>query len=130
MNGERARGMYILKSRGMAHSNQVREFLLTDHGVELVAVYLGADGALMGSARLAQEASLAAETKVREHEIERQKMALERKRNLIGAQIAALQAELAGEEAEFHKALENIQAAERRTDQDRAALARLRRADG
>ncbi len=56
IGGERNRGLYILKSRGMAHSNQIREFLLTDHGVELRDVYVGPSGVLTGSARLAQEA--------------------------------------------------------------------------
>jgi len=55
IGGERNRGLYILKSRGMAHSNQIREFLLTDHGVELCDVYVGPEGVLTGSARLAQE---------------------------------------------------------------------------
>ena len=61
-NGERNRGLYVLKSRGMNHSNQIREFLLTDHGVELVDVYLGAEGILTGSARLSQEARERAES--------------------------------------------------------------------
>ena len=56
LNGERNRGLYVLKSRGMAHSNQIREFLLTDRGIELQEVYLGPEGVLTGSARLAQEA--------------------------------------------------------------------------
>ena len=56
LNGERNRGMYVLKSRGMANSNQIREFILTDHGVELRDVYIGAGGVLTGSARIAQEA--------------------------------------------------------------------------
>ncbi|MBI5951148.1 MAG: circadian clock protein KaiC [Chloroflexi bacterium] len=129
MNGERARGMYILKSRGMAHSNQVREFLLTDHGVELVDVYLGPNGALMGSARLAQEANLAAEAEVRRQDVERRGIVLERKRKLVKSQIAALQAELAGEEAEFQKVLENTQYSDRRSEQNRAAIAKLRQAD-
>jgi circadian clock protein KaiC len=55
-NGERNRGLYVLKSRGMAHSNQIREFLLTDHGIDLADVYLGTEGVLTGTARLAQEA--------------------------------------------------------------------------
>lgn len=129
MNGERTRGMYILKSRGMAHSNQVREFLLTDHGVELVDVYLGSDGALMGSARLAKVASLAAEDEARRQEVEHSQAQLERKRKLVKSQIAALQAELAGEEAEFQKILENKQYSDRRHEQDRAAIAKLRHAD-
>ena len=129
MNGERTRGIYILKSRGMTHSNQVREFLLTDHGVELVDVSLGPNGALMGSARLLQEANLAAEAEARLQEVERQKMALERKRKLIENQIDALHAELANEESVFHKTVENMQHFERRAEQDRAANARLRQAD-
>ncbi len=55
LEGERNRGLYILKSRGMKHSNQVREFLLTDHGIELLDVYTGPNGVLTGSARRAQE---------------------------------------------------------------------------
>jgi circadian clock protein KaiC len=128
MNGERARGMYILKSRGMAHSNQVREFLLTDHGIELVDVYLGVNGALMGSARLAQEANLAVEAEVRKEDAKRRAMSLERKRKLIEAQIEALQADLAGEEAEFQMALENTQLADLRVRQAQAAQASARQA--
>ena len=55
-NGERNRLLFVLKSRGTAHSNQVREFVLTDHGVELVDVYVGAAGVLAGSARVTQQA--------------------------------------------------------------------------
>src|SRR5581483_6135469 len=54
LGGERNRGLYILKSRGMAHSNQIREFRLTDHGIDLIDVYLGPGGAPTGSIRLAQ----------------------------------------------------------------------------
>ena len=61
INGERNRGLYILKSRGMAHSNQIREVLLSDRGIELVDVYLGPGGVLTGSARAAQEAKEKAE---------------------------------------------------------------------
>ncbi len=129
MNGERTRGLYILKSRGMAHSNQIREFLLTDHGVELIDVYLGANGALMGSARLAQEASLAAEDEARRQAVERRGAALEHKRKLIEAQVAALQAELASEETEFQKAIEYEKHSDRRAQQDRSAIARMRQAE-
>src|SRR5207245_283620 len=55
-NGERNRLLYVLKSRGMSHSNQIREFLLTDRGVRLREVYLGRGGVLTGSARVAREA--------------------------------------------------------------------------
>ena len=54
-NGERNRGIWVLKSRGMPHSNQIREFVFTEHGIELVDVYLGAEGVFTGTARAAQE---------------------------------------------------------------------------
>lgn len=62
LGGERNRGLYILKSRGMAHSNQIREFGLTDHGIDLIDAYLGPEGVLTGSMRLAQEARESAVT--------------------------------------------------------------------
>jgi circadian clock protein KaiC len=90
---ERNRGLSILKSRGMAHSNQIREFLLTDHGVELRDVYVGAGGVLTGSARLTQEAQDQAQQILRKQEIERQQLELETKHQALEAQIAALRAE-------------------------------------
>src|SRR6476469_10179680 len=56
-NGERNRGLYVMKSRGMKHSNQVREFIITNDGLDLVDVYLSPDGVLTGSAREAQQLS-------------------------------------------------------------------------
>ena len=73
LDGERNRGMYVLKSRGMANSNQIREFILTDHGVELREVYIGTRGVLTGSARVAQEALETAEVLTRKHDIELKK---------------------------------------------------------
>lgn len=91
--GERNRGLSILKSRGMAHSNQVREFLLTDHGVELRDVYVGAGGVLTGSARLTQEAQDRAAQMLRKQEIERQQLELQSKHQALEARITALRAE-------------------------------------
>jgi circadian clock protein KaiC len=91
--GERNRGLSILKSRGMAHSNQMREFLLTDHGVELRDVYVGASGVLTGSARLTQEAQDQAAQMLRKQEIERQQLELASKHQVLEAQIAAMRAE-------------------------------------
>ena len=100
LSGERNRGMYVLKSRGMANSNQIREFILTDHGVELREAYIGDRGVLTGSARIAQEANENAATLIREKDIERKKRELERKRKVIETQIAALKAEFEAEESE------------------------------
>ncbi len=85
LNGERNRGMYVLKSRGMANSNQIREFILTDHGVKLREVYIGASGVLTGSARIAQEALENAEVLTRKQDIESKKRELERKRKALEA---------------------------------------------
>ncbi len=54
-NGERNRTIYVLKSRGMAHSNQVCEFVLSDHGIDFVDVSLGADHVLTGTAHRVRE---------------------------------------------------------------------------
>lgn len=90
--GERNRGLSILKSRGMAHSNQIREFLLTDHGVELRDVYVGASGVLTGSARLTQEAQDQALQMLHRQEIERRQLELKSKHQALEAQISALRA--------------------------------------
>jgi circadian clock protein KaiC len=87
IGGERNRGLYVLKSRGMAHSNQIREFRLTHHGIELLDVYVGADGVLTGSARLSQETKDEAEQLLRRQEIVRKQIGLVRKREAVEAQI-------------------------------------------
>jgi circadian clock protein KaiC len=97
-NGERNRGLYVIKSRGMAHSNQIREFVITDSGIELLDVYTGPGGVLTGASRIAQEARDRAEGLLRRQAIEARQRALERKRRSLEAQIALLTAEF--EEAE------------------------------
>jgi circadian clock protein KaiC len=103
--GERNRALYILKARGVAHSNQIREFLLTRHGVELREVYLGESGWLTGSARVAQEAKDASVVLLARQEIERRHFLLQRKRKALDARIAALQLELETEEQESRQLL-------------------------
>ncbi len=99
-NGEHNRQFYLLKSRGMAHSNQIREFILSAEGVTLRDVYLGAEGVLTGSARLVQENKDRAARLLHEREMERRARELERKRREIAAQIEILQAQLVSEVAE------------------------------
>jgi circadian clock protein KaiC len=97
-NGEHNRQLYVLKSRGMAHSNQIREFILSSDGIKLREAYIGPEGVLTGSARLAQEAKDRAAQLTRQQEIERRSREVERKRREITGQIADLQAQLANEE--------------------------------
>lgn len=94
LNGERNRGIYVLKSRGMPHSNQIREFILTDKGIELRRAYLGAEGVLTGSARIAQEAKSKTTEQHVAREAARRIAVLERKRKALEAQILVLQTEL------------------------------------
>ncbi|MCX6328040.1 MAG: AAA family ATPase, partial [Bacteroidia bacterium] len=128
LNGERNRGMYVLKSRGMANSNQIREFILTDHGVELREAYIGASGVLTGSARVSQEALENAEVLTRKHDIERKKREIERKRKALEAQIAALHADFESEESEALKMVETEQDIIKRLEQDKTEMAVSRKA--
>ena len=103
LNGERNRAMYVLKSRGMPHSNQIREFLLTSRGIELNDVYLGVEGVLTGSARLAQEAREKAATLKRQQEVEAKQRELERRREALEARITALRKEFEAESQELER---------------------------
>ena len=125
--GERNRAMYVLKSRGMPHSNQVREFLITSRGVRLVPTYLGPSGVLTGSARLIQEAKdLAVETSVHD-EIRRKELVLDHRRQAVEAQIQALRASFEAEKQEFSRVLASQRTKATREEADRRATAKSRR---
>jgi circadian clock protein KaiC len=100
LGGERNRGLYVLKSRGMAHSNQIREFRLTERGIDLLEVYNGTEGVLTVSTRAAQEAREKASRLARKQEMERKNRELERRRTALEAQIAALRTEFDAVEEE------------------------------
>lgn len=102
-NGERNRGIYIMKSRGMKHSNQVREFVIKDSGLELVDVYLGPTGILIGSARQAQQLSEATGVELRSHALNRKDREVERKRLVLEAKIASLREEFDSVQEELSK---------------------------
>jgi circadian clock protein KaiC len=129
IGGERNRGMYILKSRGMAHSNQIREFLLTDKGVELADVYVGPAGVLTGSARLAQEAQEKADQRARRQEVELKQLSLQKKRKAMEGQIAAIRAQFEAEEAEVKKFAEQEKLRQQVHTRDREEMSRIRKAD-
>jgi circadian clock protein KaiC len=125
-NGERNRTIFVQKSRGMAHSNQVREFVLSDQGIDLVDVYLGGDQVLTGSARVAQQAQERATATMRGQDHQRKLRQLASKRKAIEAQIAALQAEAEAETEEVHFAMAQETLQERATHLDTDALAQSR----
>ncbi|GLH78601.1 circadian clock protein KaiC [Bradyrhizobium sp. SSBR45G] len=125
-NGEHNRQLYLLKSRGMAHSNQVREFLMSSDGIALREVYVGPDGVLTGSARVAQETRDRADRVLRMQEVERRAREIERRRQDIARQIETLKVQLASEEGEMERL--NLEGAARddQRSADRIALAQLR----
>jgi circadian clock protein KaiC len=127
--GERNRGLYILKSRGMAHSNQIREFRLTDHGIELLDVYLGPEGVLTGSARLSQEARAQADESERREIASRRHMEVEAERKALAAQIAAIEAKMSLQDKELHALAAHEAKYAQRLEAERAAMAQSRRAD-
>ena len=119
--------MYVLKSRGMANSNQIREFILTDHGVELREVYIGSGGVLTGSARIAQEALENAGVLTQKMDIELRKRELENKRKALDAQIAALHAGFKSEESETNKIISSERKIIRQLEQDKIEMADSRK---
>jgi circadian clock protein KaiC len=127
-NGEHNRQLYLLKARGMGHSNQVREFIMSPDGIRLRQAYVGPEGVLTGSARLAQEAKDKAALLVREQEMERRSRELERRRREVTAQIEILQAQLASEEAEVALLGREGAAREDQLDADRVAMGVSRQA--
>lgn len=128
-NGERNRGLYILKARGIAHSNQVREFLLTDDGIELLDAYIGGEGVLMGSARSSQVARERAAEVERQQASERKQRELRRKQELYEAQLTALKSQYESERDALLRELAEEEQKQQSVSAQRLEIARLRRAD-
>jgi circadian clock protein KaiC len=129
LDGERNRALYVLKSRGMAHSNQLREFLLTERGVDLLNVYVGPEGVLTGSSRLSQEAREQAAALERQQAAQRRQREGTRKREALEARIAALRKEFEVEEEEVETSIEQDTWREKVIAENRQAMARSRQAD-
>jgi circadian clock protein KaiC len=129
LGGERNRGIYVLKSRGTAHSNQIREFVISSHGLDLLDVYTGAEGVLTGSARIAQEQKERAAKLLRDQETKRKQNELDRKRAAVDAQIVALQAAFEAEQAQAMSEISIDGLRESVLVTDREAMVRSRKAD-
>ncbi|MBV9831257.1 MAG: circadian clock protein KaiC [Marmoricola sp.] len=122
-NGERNRLMFVIKSRGIAHSNQVREFLLTGEGPQLVEVYVGPEGVLTGSARVSRMEQEEAAREAHAVEGERRRLALAQRKASLQAQIADLQAQLMAEDVAYSAFLDAEDAGQSRGTSDREAQA-------
>jgi circadian clock protein KaiC len=94
-NGERTRGLTVLKARGVKHSNQIREMILTNRGVTFAPIYVGPEGVLTGSARAAQDVlDKAANQAARKH-AQLRKAVLTAKRKAIAAKTIEMESEYA-----------------------------------
>lgn len=127
-NGERNRGMYIMKSRGMKHSNQVREFIITDNGLDLVDVYLGNDGVLIGSAREAQQLEALTDARLRKLASNRKDIEITRKETVLNAKIASLEEEFESLKDELNKVYVEEELKRSVIEENRLALVQKRNA--
>jgi circadian clock protein KaiC len=126
-NGERNRIVYVLKSRGMAHSNQLREFVMTSRGIKLIPAYVGPGGVLTGSSRLSQEAKEKSDTLLRQQESQRRQLEIRRRRVALQAQIASLQSEFEAVEQEARQSIREEEEREEERKADVANMVRSRR---
>jgi circadian clock protein KaiC len=128
-NGERNRVLYVLKARGMSHSNQVREFLISSKGIDLVDAYIGPSGVLTGASRVAQAAREKEEALANRNSAERRRSELQRKRILLDQEIAALRSEYEAAESEMRRMDEQASKRSHIMTAERNELARLRQTD-
>jgi circadian clock protein KaiC len=128
-NGERNRVLYVLKARGMAHSNQVREFLISNRGIDLVDAYIGPSGVLTGVSRVAQAAREKAEALAGQQEAARPQRELKRKRTTLKQQIAGLRSEHEAGADELRRIDDQVGTQTRLLTEERTELSRLRQAE-
>src|SRR5471032_1449145 len=129
VGGERNRALYVLKSRGMEHSNQIREFVLTNHGLRLLDVYLGPEGVLTGTARVSQEGREKAAGTFRRQQLEGRGRELDRKREIFEARMTMLRAEFQVEEEIIQQNISESKLLDAELLQDRGQMVRSREAD-
>ena len=129
LNGERNRGMYVLKSRGMAHSNQIREFLITNDGLQLVDAYIGPGGVLTGTSRINQEAVETAEEQLRQQKLERLRRDLKRRENAMESRMQEIKDAFQSEKEEIEHALAELEVRETSLNQNIRKLTKMRGAD-
>ena len=129
LNGERNRGMYVLKSRGMAHSNQIREFLITNDGLQLVDVYIGPGGVLTGTSRINQEAVETAEEQLRQQKLERLRRDLKRRENAMESRMQEIKDAFQSEKEEIEHALAELEVSKTSLNQNIRKLTKMRGAD-
>ncbi|HXS36058.1 MAG TPA: circadian clock protein KaiC [Flavipsychrobacter sp.] len=127
VNGERNRGLYIMKSRGIGHSNQVREFMITNSGLNLVDVFIGAEGTLLtGSAREAEQLNEVTGAELRNYALTRKDREIDRKRKVLEAQITSLREEFDSVQDELNKTYMEEDLRKKIMEKNRKALSQKR----
>lgn len=126
-NGERNRGMYVMKSRGMKHSNQIREFVISDNGLDLIDVYVGPDGILTGSAREAQIIQEETGAAIHSYSLNRKDREIKRKRQVLESKIASLHSEFESVEEELNKVYEEEELRKQVLSKNRETMQSIRR---
>ena len=127
--GERNRGIFVIKSRGMAHSNQIREFVLTDNGIDLIDVYVGPSEVLTGTARMTRDAEEKANRLLRDQEVLFKRRVLENKRKAFEAQMEKLRAEFMTEEEALKKSIAEAKLRDEAVQEDRNRMGKTRGRD-
>ncbi len=125
-NGERNRGMYVMKARGMSHSNQIREFVISSKGLDLVDVFLGPDGVLTGSSREAQQLLEKTGEVLWDHAISRKDREIERKRSVLEAKISTLKEEFESLQEDLNKSYVEEELKKKVADKNRREMTRKR----
>lgn len=128
-NGERNRVFSIIKARGLPHSNQIREFILSDEGLELLDVFQGGGDVLFGSARVAQEARDQAQQLLKGEEIDKKRREIEQKRRMMENEIAMIEEKFAREEEELKILVDQESSRDTVTARESRGMATMRRAD-
>jgi circadian clock protein KaiC len=126
LDGERNRCLYVLKSRGMAHSNQLREFVMTTEGIRLIPAYIGPGGVLTGSSRVAQEGREKAAAREQQNELRLKQTEINHKRLALQAQIASLQADIETVEQEAERLSRSEQERQEQSDSELINMAKSR----
>jgi len=129
IQGERNKGIYILKSRGMTHSNQIREFQLTKNGINIIDVYTGPAGVLTGSARLAQEAKERTEKETRKDFVNHLQRDLERRRKIAESKITVLQSQYDTKAEEIKQLISQELKKDETLIENQKEMAKLRKVD-
>jgi circadian clock protein KaiC len=127
--GERNRGMSIIKSRGTAHSNQVRELILSDQGVTLADIYTAGGEVLMGTMRWEKESAEQVAKEVDEVARKLKTVRLDAEEAELGVRLKSLQVELEAKKVERALLIRTTKTREAELSGGRSRMRELRGAD-